>query len=249
MNKLNQSGNIYGITSPKAFKGVSLPKENVQQAIDFSYNMVYGEGHHRATRTGGQFSRKKGEKFCNTFQGKLAEIVLYNVLKNQNIGVSEIDFSVHGEGIWDDCDLMANGKKINIKSAANFSNLLLLEQNDWNCNGQYIPDLEQGKNTTYDFFVLLRFKPDVKYLFRSKRLLYSNDMLTKNQIEEIVFSENWSYDFAGSITNDQFKNLIVNGYILPQNALLNGKISMDASNIYCQSGDMCNIEEFIKQLN
>jgi hypothetical protein len=41
-------------------------------------------------------------------------------------------------------------------------------------------------------------------------------------------------------------HLIKNNYILPQQALLNGKIKMDATNYYIQSGDMREIEELFR---
>ena len=48
-----------------------------------------------------------------------------------------------------------------------------------------------------------------------------------------------------SITEDHLKHLISNGFIIPQNAMLNGWMKMDASNYYCQAGDLKSINELI----
>jgi ABC-type enterochelin transport system substrate-binding protein len=45
-----------------------------------------------------------------------------------------------------------------------------------------------------------------------------------------------------------FKQIISNKLVLPQNALLNGKIPMDAANYYMQSGDMRDLEALIPNL-
>ncbi|MDR2284323.1 MAG: hypothetical protein LBE37_13985 [Sphingobacterium sp.] len=248
MNKLDQQANAYIINRKKSFLGVPVTESQLRHAIDFSYAMIYGDGHHRSSRSGGQTVRSRGEKFCNTFQGKLAEIVLHDLLVSAGIAVSGIDFSIHGEGIWDDCDLIANGRRINIKSAASFSNLLLLEQKDWNAAGEYKPDLEQGKSTTYDAFVLIRFGVDVKGIFSAHKLFYSNEDLPKSKVEPLILAKGWKYDFAGFINNNTFRYLIEQSFVIPQGALLNGKIPMDASNYYCQAGDMQSEEIFIERL-
>lgn len=126
--------NSYNINTPIPFIPTSIGNYQIKQALDFAYSMVYADGHHRAYRSGGSITRKKGEQFCNTFQGKLAEIVLYDFLRinYSDIKVSEPDFSIMGKGLWDDTDLKINDKfNISIKSMAFFSNLLLLETKDW----------------------------------------------------------------------------------------------------------------------
>lgn len=72
--------------------------------------------------------------------------------------------------------------------------------------------------------------------------MYSND-ISKDTISSIIFSQNWSYDIAGWISHEEFVSVIRSKQIIPQNALLNGKIPMDASNYYIQSDDMHNITE------
>jgi len=57
-----------------------------------------------------------------------------------------------------------------------------------------------------------------------------------------LVSIDWYYDIPGYCTLLTLKYIINEGYILPQNALLNGKTKMDAENYYIQSGSL---REFI----
>lgn len=247
MNKLKVNGNSYYNELRKPFNGVAIPNDMLCDVKEFAYNMCFGEGHHRFRRTGGQFTRKAGEQFCNTFQGKLAEVVLRKAFIGEGLSCSEPDFNVFGIGIWDDVDLIVNEKKISVKSAAHFSNLLLLESHDYDENGNYIPNIDTESTASYDFYVLVRIKPDIKGIFKNKRLMYSNN-ISIVEINQIINSQEWYYDVAGLISHDEFVSTIKNRNIIPQNAFLNGKIRMDADNYYVQSGDMHEIIELYKLL-
>ncbi len=239
----------YQINARKRFvETLNVNADSLMQAYDFAYQMCFGDGHHRSTRTGGQSQRRNGEKFCNTFQGKLAEIVLYNFFVENNIECTEVDFRIMGEREWDDSDLIINKKRLNVKSAAYFSNLLLLEQNDWNMSGHYIPNMESERSSKYDFFLLVRIKPDIKGILKENRLLYS-DTVNHKLLQELIISKKWFYDFPGFITQQEFVEHVIGiEQILPQNARLNGKVPMDASNYYVQAGDLHPISEIIQQL-
>ncbi|MBF4506100.1 hypothetical protein IRZ83_05415 [Flavobacterium sp. JLP] len=237
----------YTVNNRKPFKGSQIDKTDLEKVLNFAYEMCFGAGHHRSTRTGGQYGRKNGEKFCNTFQGKLAEVILYNYFKSNAIKSSELDFGIYKEGIWDDSDLTINDKKINVKSAAFQSNLLLLETKDWNTKAQYIPNLNTELTSSYDYFILVRINPDIKRLFRNKRLIF-NDSIPKSDIQELIFSSTWTYDIAGYCTTDDLIQTISDNNILPQNSILNQSTKMDAENYYIQCGYMKDIEELIKTL-
>lgn len=248
LKKENDSNNYY-VNNKRAFTRTIISRESIQTVKDFAYEMCFGTGHHRNCRTGGQYNRKSGEKFCNTFQGKLAEVVLYNYFKSQGLELKEPDFGIYKEGIWDDADLIIQGKKINVKSAAFISNLLLLETKDWNTKGQYIPNLmlNNGTAAAYDYFVLVRIEPDIKKLFKEKRLLFS-DAIDPKIIDDILFRADWYFDIAGYCTNATLISAIANDCILPQNAILNQYTKMDAGNYYIQSGDMGRIEDLVEEL-
>jgi len=121
MKLSKKNNNEFYINSKKDFKNIPIEKIFIDKSFAFAYSMVFGDGHHRKHRSGGQHNRKNGELFANTFQGKLAEFMVYNELKKEGLTeLSDLDTSIHGKGIWDDTDLEYKGKKINIKSASFF---------------------------------------------------------------------------------------------------------------------------------
>jgi len=159
--------------------------------------------------------------------------------------LSKPDFDIYGLGEWDDSDIELGEIKISVKSTKFYGNLLLLETKDWNKHGEYIPNINSNKNSLYDYFILVRIKPDGEKIMRNNRLLYSND-IEKEYLYSLIKYEKWEYDIAGYITREDLKYLINNDFILPQKSLLNGTIPMDAENYYIQSGDMRNFYSLIK---
>jgi len=203
---------------------------------------------HRKYRSGGQYSRKNGELFINTYQGKLAEYGIYEYFKNKGINTNKPDLSKWNLGKWDSTDLIVKDKKINIKSTKYYGNLMLLETKDWNSDGEYIPNIEKG-DSRYDYFLLIRIKPDGEFIMKRNLLLYANTLPNgKSSLKEIILKNNWEFDLPGYVSLEKIQYVINNDYILPQNSYLNGKIKMDAENYYVQSGDMKKVDELIKIL-
>ncbi len=252
MHKLKQDGNHYFIEHSTYFKSGNLFKDQtIDKVFEFAYAMTFGEGEHRDHRTGGTMNRKKGQIFINTFQGKLSELGVYNEIFKSNTKayakLSEPDFDVYGLGEWDDSDIALEHIKFSVKSTKFYGNLLLLETKDWNAKGEYIPNFETEKNCIYDYFVLVRIKPDGEKMMSANRLLYANE-IDREVLYALIKSETWQYDLPGYISHEELKSLIHNDFILPQKSLLNGKIPMDAENYYIQSGDMSNFELLISRL-
>lgn len=252
MNKLKQIDNEYFIQNLKTFQTGNIFKdETINKVFNFAYAMTFGDGEHRNHRSGGNIKRKKGQIFINTFQGKLSELAVYNTFSQLNKEafnkLSKPDFDVYGLGEWDDTDITLDNIKFSIKSTKFYGNLLLLETKDWNNNGEYIPNLNTEKNSVYDYFVLVRIKPDAEKLMSSKNFLYSNE-INKKELYSLIKSVIWEYDIAGYITNEDLKSIIANDFILPQKSILNGKIPMDAENYYVQSGDMKDFQQLITNL-
>lgn len=245
--KLNQKGNSYFINSARSFTPNTISQLILEKSFDFSYQMVFGEGHHRNNRSGGQLKRKNGELFCNTFQGKLSEVILHELFTTKKLICSEPDFEIMGKGEWDDIDLIVNTHKLNIKSCAHFSNLLLLETKDWDNNGNYIPNKTTAGTSSYDYFILVRINPDIKAKFKEKLLFYSNN-IDYTELKNIIFSMQWSYDIGGTISNKTLKHIIEHNYILPQNSMLNDKTEMDAENYYVQCGNMKSLSTLLEAL-
>ena len=138
--KLTQYGNSYFINYKVIFNPKPVKPSIINKSFQFANEMAFGEGHHRVHRTGGTEQRSTLDIFRNTLQGKIAEAVVHEKLATNGILCEPIDYHVYGEGVWDDTDLDYNGTKISIKSAAHFSNLLLLEAEDWNKDGFYKPN-------------------------------------------------------------------------------------------------------------
>lgn len=240
--KLRKEENSFYFTEKKDFIPNLIPDNYLENAFNFAYDMSFGSGHHRAHRSGGQQNRSKIEIFRNTFQGKLAEIVVFHFFKEKEIIFNDVDYSVTGKGNWDDSDLIFKEIKISVKSAAFFSNLLLLETKDWDDKANYIPNLNAEETTkNYDYHILVRIKPNTNSLF--------NDSIDKKSLEDEIKSKQWYYDIPGCCSNNTLKHIIQNNYILPQNSLLNGKVKMDAENYYIQAGDLKDISELTKRLN
>jgi hypothetical protein len=245
--QLEKDGNYYYISNPKKFEGSLVNENELNLVLNFAYEMCFGVGHHRSYRTGGQYGRKGGEMFCNTFQGKLGELVLYQYFKAKGFILNEPDFGIYSKGVWDDTDLEINNKKINVKTVASQSNLLLLELDDWNEKGEYIPNLKNGSTSNYDYFILVRINPDIKKIFKRERLMYNNE-INKDIIQGLISQNKWSFDIAGYSSSEEVIKAIKNKDILPQNSILNKYTTMDASNYYIQSGDMNNIDALVREL-
>ena len=239
--KLTQYDNNFFINSKVLYNPKPILSTIVDASLEFAYEMALGDGHHRVHRTGGTEQRSTLDIFRNTLQGKIAEAVVHEKLATNGILCEPIDYHVYGEGVWDDTDLDYNGTKISIKSAAHFSNLLLLETEDWNADGSYKPNSNNSESASYyDYFVLVRVKPNTNILF--------TDELDKESLLNEVEKQNWMYDIPGCCSLKTLRHLIANDYVLPQGAMLNGKTKMDAENYYIQSGSLFDVEKLILNL-
>lgn len=238
MSKLLFSDGVYTISKKTIFKEKLIKKELIDTAFNFAYEMSFGEGFHRSHRSGGSIIRNQKEMFENTFQGKLAELVLNDELLENGISTSGVDLGVMGEGLWDQGDLVAEGKHINVKSMAFFSNLLLLECKDWNKNAEYIHD--EG-TFSYDYFASVRIKPNIKQIFND------NDFSEKQKLYDVIDKTDFYYDLPGVMSKKTLEEIIRRQYIIKKGDQLN-HTTMDADNYYIQSGDLNNIELMYSQL-
>ena len=231
-----KDGLNFSIPKKREFKSRPITPGSINKALDFAYQMTYGEeGEHRNHRSGGSHQRKNGEIFCDAFQGKLAELYAFQRFKKHGISSSRPDLDAWKLGRWDDADLVINGKAINVKSMAFFSNLLLLETKDWDSSGLYIPN-----QSYYDYFVIVRIKPDIKSVFRSKKLHYSNN-IDFEVLREAIFDEHFEADIPGYTDNKTLKKIIKRKQILPKGSRLNNTVTMDAENYYLISDDFGDI--------
>lgn len=234
-HRLQQKGSSFYLTEKKSFsKTGKLKQKTIEDVFDFAYEMAFTDKH-RSTRSGGSKSRKNGEIFANTFQGKIAECAACNFFYRYDSSATP-DFGTYEKGIWDSVDLSVCGKEIAVKSTKHFGQLLLLETKDWDVKGRYIPNIGTSV-CTYDYLVLVRITPSCEDLLKKERLLYSNQ-IDRDKLHQLCCNQKWEYDYAGYISHDELVYMIRNQYVLPQGSLLNGGTRMDAENYYVQAGDM-----------
>lgn len=247
-HKLSLINGSFSITHKKPFpaNAPALKQETVRRVFEFAYSMTFGAvGEHRDHRTGGSLQRKNGEIFANTFQGKLAECAACNLFYKLDPSVMP-DFTIAKLGVWDSVDVIVNHKKIAVKSTKSFGNLLLLEQHDWDENGDYIPNSANG-SATYDYFLLIRIKPFCEDIMKSHNWLYK-DRLDKTQLWAEISKTVWKYDFTGYISHSDLQKIIREGFIIHKGDLLNGSTCIDADNYYIQAGDMLDIQHLLDEL-
>ena len=230
--------------SKRAFKGLVSPAEYIDTVFNFAIDMASGNtGEHRGHRSGGTHNREPKEVFIDTFQGKLAEYGVYKFFKEKGLEVSEPDTERMPLGEWDSVDIVVNGYRLCVKSAAFFSNNLLLEVKDWDEEGRYKPNIEKDGGE-YSFFLLCRVKPNLKELLKKKE---NEPHYKRTELLEHIKKEKWEIDIPGYLTRDELKYLINNQYIIYKDDILGEKTVMDADNYYCQSGDLHPIDEFVEE--
>ena len=231
--------------SKRGFLGQVWPGEYVDIVFNFAIDMATKvKGEHRDHRSGGTHKRSPKEVFADTFQGKIAEFGVYKYFKDKGIIVSEPDLTRMPLGQWDSVDIIVNGFKMCVKSAAYYSNSLLLEVKDWDEEGRYKPNIEKDGGE-YNYFLFCRVKPNLKELLINKKSEYKHN---KEKLLELVKKEKWEIDIPGFISREDFKFLIENQFIIYQDDYLGETTVMDADNYYCQSGDLHPIEELVEDL-
>jgi hypothetical protein len=224
----------------------SFKAETVRSVIEFAFNMTFGsKGEHRHSRSGGTISRGKLEIFTNTFQGKLSEYAVANILYRHK-EFKEPDLSMYELGIWEDADFLLGDNAIAVKSTKSYGNLMLLESKDWDVQGQYRASVREPK--TYSHIVLVRIKPDVEDLMRKFQSIQQMD-IALTELHNLIMSHDWEYDIPGYITNADLKSVIERNLLIPKGALLNNAVKMDAENYYVQAGDLRPIHEMSTDLS
>ena len=237
----------FSINRKASFKKIGIfKKKTVGSVIDFAFNMTFGlKGEHRHHRSGGTNNRGNLEIFMNTFQGKLSEFAMANVLfKHKDF--KEPDLSIHGLGIWEDVDFLIGNNAIAVKSTKSYGNLILLESKDWDANGRYIASV--GEPRLYSHIVLVRIRPDVEEVLRRFRPNSNPDKVHRDLLA-LLIEIDWEYDIPGFITTADLVAIIKSELKIPKGALLNGSSKMDAENYYVQAGDLRHINDLLQDIS
>ena len=234
----------YSVNKPIRFTPLGIiSKEQKELSLDFSCEMTYGSGAHRDHRSGGTYSRNLYEIFINTLQGKLSEFAVFEQLKLIGLSIDPPDLQTFGLGVWDQTDLIANDKKINIKSTKHFGNLLLFECKDWNDQGEYIPNLITG-NSHYDIFIFVRLKFEIDALKSS----YPSKDNFLQELKSKVLETEIEYDIPGFILNEDLVAVIALKHKIIKDAYINDRSKIDADNYYVQAGDLRPINTLINYI-
>jgi len=220
---------VFDIYSKKEFApDKKLKPQSIQKCLHFASEMAYGNGYHKSQSFGGtNYNRSQSEIFINTFQGKLAELAVYNELFN--IGIrpdNPPEFDIWGKGKWEDCDFtLNNGKiRISIKSTKWFGNLLLLEKDKYDDKGQFLETFETDP-LAYDFTFMVRIQG-----VKSPKPQY---YLESNDIEVEV---------TGFMSHSKFLQVIEEKQIIQQGILLGTPLIVD--NYYLFAQDLTDVKYF-----
>jgi hypothetical protein len=240
-----EDGN-YRVNKRAKFSKIGILKtRTVSSVIDFAFAMTFeSKGEHRHSRSGGTISRGNLEIFLNTFQGKLSEFAVANVLYKHK-DFKEPDLSTHGLGVWEDADFQLGENSIAVKSTKFYGNLILLESKDWDSQGRYLASVSEPK--AYSHIILVRIKPDVEEVIR-KLGLKMQVVIALSDLRSSLMGYEWEYDIPGYITNEDLKSVINNRLLIPKSALLNNAVKMDAENYYIQAGDLRPMSELGSEL-
>lgn len=247
MNKLTKiNDTTYKTNTHKEYVPMHVSEEAIQKCLDFAYEMTYGKGYHRSNSTGSDVKRKPSEIFASVFQGKLAECALQEYLTAVGVKVSDVDFTVGGKGTWDSYDLLSFENAIQVKSSKDYMQMLLLNKNDYDEEGKYI----YSNNEEYaapDYFVFSRVRPNINWIVK-KSDLPLRQLVSKQDVEKLVYPCNWSVDLTGFINHDEFKD-----YVIKDEQYVNKNDTVDSLNLfddyyYTQTGDLNEVHDLATNL-
>lgn len=231
MIKINLLGNSFSYpkSDRKEFKpDKKLKPESILKCLYFASEIAYGDGHHKSQSFGGKFhNRNSSEIFINTFQGKLAELAVYNQLSNLGLRPDKLpEFTIWGKGKWEDCDFTLNNETVrcSVKSTKFFGNLLLLEKDKYNEKGQFL-ETEDLKPRHYDFTFLVRVAgvkdPDPKTYLKSTDI---------------------DVEVTGFLSHEKFLHVIAEKQFINKGTIMGTPLIVD--NYYIFAKDLAEIKDF-----
>lgn len=124
---------------------------------------------------------------------------------------------------------------------------MLLEKGDWNDQGCYIPNINDGgKMAQYDYHMLVRVRPSCEDILRNNRILYGSEL--PEEVIDILLNQSWEYCMPRYISRDELIYLIQNNFVIKAGSYFN-KTKMDADNYYVKAYDMHELPEIINGLS
>lgn len=211
---------------------VVISKDDYSVIFDFAHEMAFGNGYHRSNRSGGSHVRDSNLIFQDVMEGKIGEVALFRYFENNGIVVTPPDFSVHKKGIWDGGDFQfRNSFNISMKTSKHYSQLLLLEKDDYSINNDKV------------FYKYDKHPPDVVIFARTCNDIASfmkenNWTNVKDMKEDMYQKAKITCEISGYVTNRDLKNFMEHEFIIEKGEKLNGKVPMDADNYYVAIKDL-----------
>lgn len=218
------------------------PKDNysVKRKRDFSKNTIsvneyVAECVKWATHPDQHF-RAKGRALntiiMNSILGKMGEFGLYKYFISLGHELNRPELKIRKSGQWDTYDLILQGKKIQIKSSSPKGNILLLNKEDWDSEGNYKYPVKGENNDPYSYFVFCRIKPGFK------DIIPDDQIYTEEKIMERLSNVNFRMDIAGFVNMDDFKKAIKENKYLKANCRINDAFNISSASYYFDAGDL-----------
>lgn len=239
MHKLTQIGEgEYRTNYIKRLSPIYLPEEDVQDCMEFAYDMTFGKvGQHRNIANGSSYQRSDSEIFANVLQGKVGEFAVRNYLASLGLDVSDVDLRRYQKGRWDNGDLVLGNDLISVKSSPSYVNFLKLNANDYDERGRY----KFGRSAD-DYIMYTRVLPNVNKVMRDVsyeiNTLISQDALTCDDIERLILEDTWSVDLPGYITRGDFAEEVIGNDLKVYKGEKIDNLGMFHDVYYTQTGDL-----------
>lgn len=236
-----ESDGSYSVFLKKHFKGKIDVSEYARECIDQSYQLTWGSGYMKSN------GRDKSTKFKDSLKGKLGEFALYKHLLNLGHEVKYPDLTVRGKGKWDNGDIFVEGKdqngdietkKLSVKTAYYFSDLLLLKKEEWDDRGGYLYTENKIPDYSYKAFFFCRMRPNLDDVLPIEG---DNDPGIENLFESLR-DIRFTMEISGYINIEDFKKIIQEGLFFRKGDYI-GKKKWEDSFYYCQSGDLREIDD------
>lgn len=215
--KLQLVDGVYRFEPVSFIPNVVINIENIDRSFLFAKNMAFGNGFHRANRSGGTEIRSPIEIFRSAFEGKLGEFAVKRFLELLGFQASEVDLSIMPEGEYDNGDLSFSDKlghsyNVSVKTTEHYSSLMLLEKKDYDQDGNY---LHSTIKTDYIFLCRIAFDdPNGKHFGAKKIIPYSksNPIINTNTANDIITSNCFS-EYASKFGNSLKLSAEVSGFL------------------------------------
>lgn len=239
--------NSYFVSNPKTFENKAISEDIVSEAYYYAYHMIYAAGFEQRFPDIPNNHYSKLSLFCNIFQVKLSEVLIYSAFVKSNRTPEMTAIKVKSQGIIEFCDMVCEGQNIKIKTGVESEDIFTLEQSKWNKEGFFIPGLKEDTKGLYDYFLMVRLSKDLSEFLQTIRKM-NIDLPSDEQLFKKMLPKKITYDIPGFFSQSKLKQLINKDYVLPKDALINPDRIVESDKYYLQTGNLREFSELISEL-